>query len=176
MSVSFSIIRNGARCGSSFLICSTSSTRDSVVSVIAFPLAPFCQHRDRRHLARPFPDRLGRHSAVIPAARKIATPRHAGLGAQTCPVHDARMIAQPDLATQDDEIADLAAAGDTNCSNDYAMAAQMRVVPDLYEIVDFGAFPDHRVAQRPPIDCGAGPDFNAVLNDDLADLRNFPVS
>src|SRR5579885_558010 len=175
MSVKRSIIRNGARWGSSFLICSTSRTRDSDASVIPIPFAPSCQHRDRRQLARPSPDWSGRRATVVLAAGKTVARRNAGPGGEPCTVPDSHVIGQPHLAAQNNEIAELAASRDTNLRNDDAMAADMGVVSDLNEVVDLGALPDHGVAQSSPIDRGASPDFDPILNDDAPDLRNFPM-
>ena len=49
------------------------------------------------------------------------------------------------------------------------------VVGDLHEVVDFGAFADDGGAKRAAVNRHVGADFNVVVNDNLADLRNFSV-
>jgi hypothetical protein len=42
------------------------------------------------------------------------------------------------------------------------------VVADLDEVIDLGAFTDHRVARRASVDTGSGADLHIVLNDHTA--------
>ena len=71
---------------------------------------------------------------------------------------------------------ELAAAGNADLADDHAVPADLRVVPDLHQIIDLGAFADHRVAQRAAVDGGAGADLDPVLDDDAAELRNLDVA
>ena len=56
------------------------------------------------------------------------------------------------------------------------MPADHHVVPDLNQIINFGALADHGVAQRAPVDRRIGADLDIVLNDHAADLRHFQVA
>src|SRR6202021_1562905 len=55
----------------------------------------------------------------------------------------------------------------------HAMPADHDVVADLAEIIDLGGFADHGVADAAAIDRGAGADFDIVLDDHAAGLRNL---
>ena len=56
------------------------------------------------------------------------------------------------------------------------MPAHDDVVPDLHEIINFGAFADHGVLQRAAVDAAVGADLHVVLDDDPADLRHLEVA
>ena len=47
---------------------------------------------------------------------------------------------------------------------------------DLHEIVDLGAFADHRIACSAAVDGRVGINFDVVLDNGAFDLRNFLVS
>ena len=49
----------------------------------------------------------------------------------------------------------------------------MTLWADMHEIIDFGAFADHGVADAAAVDGGAGADLDVVVDDDAADLRNL---
>jgi len=49
-------------------------------------------------------------------------------------------------------------------------------VGDLHEVIDLGALADDRRSQRAAVNGDVGAKFNIVVNDDLADLRDFPVN
>src|SRR5271154_4313300 len=111
MSVSFSTNRNGARCGSNFLICSTSRTSAlpgaSVIVVLA--AADFFAVRQPGkgvYLAQPFSYRFRRNPAITLSAGDFL-PRHQG-GARRQPgaAADMDMVGDPDLAAQHGEILD----------------------------------------------------------------------
>src|SRR4029453_16844980 len=80
------------------------------------------------------------------------------------------------LAAEDHEIAEFRAPRNTGLGHDNAMPSDHHVVPDLDEIINFAALPDHGIAQGAPVDGGIGADFYPVLDDDPADLRHFQVS
>ena len=60
--------------------------------------------------------------------------------------------------------------------HDDAAAANARVVPDLDQIINFGALADDRVAESAAIDRRVRADFHIVLDDDAAELRYFEVA
>ena len=82
----------------------------------------------------------------------------------------------PDLAADDDEIPELGRAGDADLGDDDAMAPDDDVVPDLHEIINFGALADDRVLKGAAIDGRIGADLDVVLDDDAADLRHLEVA
>src|SRR5262245_1756717 len=49
------------------------------------------------------------------------------------------------------------------------------VVGDLHQVVDLGAFADHRVLERAAIDAAIGPDLHVAPDDDPADLGHLEV-
>jgi hypothetical protein len=49
-------------------------------------------------------------------------------------------------------------------------------VPELDQIINFGAFADDRVAESAAVDSGIGADFDVVLNDYAAELGDFEVA
>ena len=61
-------------------------------------------------------------------------------------------------------------------ADDHAVPADHDVVPDLHEIINFGAFADDRILKSPPVDRGVGADLDIVLDDDPADLRHLEVA
>src|SRR5579872_2584152 len=133
MSVSFSMNRKGARCGSNFLMCSTSkvSSSDFVILFAAILLAAFGQKDQRGYFATPIFGRPGGIAAIVRSAGIVAR-RNAGLRYHARAVSDTRMIGNADLATDDDEISKLATARKAGLRNHYAVPAHFRVVPNLH--------------------------------------------
>src|SRR5215472_15154579 len=177
MSVSRSIKRKGARCGSSFLICSTSnvSSSDIVKSPIAILLAALCEHDECRYLAPPIlrqPD--GITSVILPA--RIVTRRQARLCRDTCTLSESHMIGHARLPAQDDKVAEFAASRDAGLCDDDAVPSCSGVVPNLHKIINLGALTDDGVAQGATIDGGTGADLDVVLDDDPAQLRDLDVT
>src|SRR6185312_2557735 len=46
------------------------------------------------------------------------------------------------------------------------------IVADLDQIIDLGAFADHRIRHGAPVDGGIRTDLHVILDDDAADLRH----
>src|SRR5204863_9192976 len=110
MSVSFSINRNGARCGNSFLMSSTFRTvLDSIDLSIGCSLGPPRQHCDCCELTPPLLDRARGNAAVILSAGQLA---RSGGGPRGKPgaIPDLCVIGNTNLPPQNDEVAQLAAA------------------------------------------------------------------
>src|SRR3569833_2082323 len=172
MSSSRSTSSMGARCGSSFLICSTSRALASLMFVLGFLTGQAC---DRIYLAGPFSYRFRRRAAVVLAAFQKdgrTCPRartHPGAGA------DAAVIAQPHLARQHHAIFQHHAAGKPGLTGYDAVAPDAAIVRDHDQIIELGALADHRVRQRAAIDGGAGADLDIVLDDDPAKLRQLKI-
>ena len=55
------------------------------------------------------------------------------------------------------------------------MPPDVGVVPNLDQIINLGAFADHSVRQRSPVDSAIGADFHGILNNDPTQLRDFEV-
>ena len=96
MSVSRSTNRNGARCGSSFLICSISRT-DRVISHGRPACGGWARRFSACNLPQPFSYRFRRHAAIILSARQMIWPdtmagarRQPGAGADMDMIGDAR--------------------------------------------------------------------------------------
>jgi hypothetical protein len=82
----------------------------------------------------------------------------------------------PRSATDHHTVAYCCTAGHPNLGNQNAMTPYAHIVANLNQIVDLGAFADHRVIKRTPIDGGVGTDFDMVLNDHTAYLRDLEQS
>jgi len=67
-------------------------------------------------------------------------------------------------------------AREPDLSREQTMPADGHIVADLDLVVDFGAFPDHGVAQTTAIDGRSGADFHVVLKQDAAGLRHLQVA
>ncbi len=59
--------------------------------------------------------------------------------------------------------------------DDDAMASHHDVVPDLDQIINFGAFADNGVLKSPAVDGRVGADVDVVLDDDAAHLRHLEM-
>src|SRR6185312_10683967 len=143
MSSSRSTRSMGARCGRTFLICSTSSFASSLMLLLfvigsALPR----QTRQRVNLAGPFLYRFrGRPAIILPAFQEDAragsrTRAHAGAGA------DAAVIAKPDLPRQHHAILQHHAAGQARLARDDAVAANAAIVGDHDQVIELGALAD----------------------------------
>jgi hypothetical protein len=56
------------------------------------------------------------------------------------------------------------------------MSTDSSIVPDLDKIIDLCTFTDNRVTERPTVDRGTGSDFNVILNNHPANLRDLKVT
>jgi hypothetical protein len=83
------------------------------------------------------------------------------------------MTIDPRRAADHHAVSDCGASGDPNLGNEHAMTPYAHIVANLNQIVDLGAFADHGVIERAAIDGGVGTDFDMVLNDHTADLRDL---
>src|SRR5262245_19264685 len=89
---------------------------------------------------------------------------------------DPHIVRQTHLPSQDDTILDHDAAGDAALGNDDAVAADRYIVSDLDQVVDLGAFADHRVAIGAAIDRRPSADLHFVLNNDPTNLHDLAVA
>src|SRR6185312_8635820 len=122
MLVSLSTNRKGARCGSNFLICSTSSI--VWLSLIIFLLAAARSFRldqpaQGMNFAQPFSYRFRRNPAIILAAGDFLARYHGGARRQPRARSDLGMVRDTDLAAQDREITDHRASPHAGLGNQY---------------------------------------------------------
>src|SRR5262245_30873676 len=80
------------------------------------------------------------------------------------------------LAAHDDKVAQFGGTGNAGLADDHAMPADHHVVPDLHEIINFGALTDHGVLQRAAIDAAVGADFHVIVDDHPADLGDLEMT
>ena len=112
------------------------------------------------------------HSIVGPDHRRWALVRSVSkfVGPDMCLVVTA---CDADTAAQHALVADGHAARNAAVAGDHRVHADPHIVGDLHQIVDFRALPDHRVAQRAPVDRRVCADLDIVLYDDTAELRHL---
>jgi len=95
---------------------------------------------------------------------------HPGLGADPSPVSHGKMAPDRAVPGQNDVVTDPGASGHDNATHDQASFAQMRVVPDVDEVIDLGTLPDHRVVDAAAIDTRVRPDLDVVFRKDMEGL------
>src|SRR5258708_3510321 len=83
------------------------------------------------------------------------------------------MAGETGLPSDHDEIADLGAAGNTGLSGQDATPTENDIVPDLHQIIDHCAGPNHRIMSRTAIDRRVGADIDIVADHDPPKLRDL---
>src|SRR3546814_10770214 len=83
------------------------------------------------------------------------------------------MTGQAALGRQDDKIAQLGRAGYSGLGHNNAAPPEGYVVPDLDEIMNPAARPDHRIGPGTPVNRGVGPALAVVTDHDPAKLRHL---
>ena len=178
MSVSRSTNRNGARCGSNFLICSTSSTTVGVISHGRPACGGVARSRSTRvNFPQPFSYRFRRNAAIILSAGNAPGRKPwpcAPPAGRPAPIWTWSASPTWPPSTAKSSITELPAT--PTWRHQHAMPADLHIVADLHQIIELAAFADHRVAQRAAVDGGAGADLDAVLDDDAAQLRNLDMA
>src|SRR5262249_39283016 len=153
MSITRSTIRNGYRCGS-ILSTIAMSAASRLVTILFITTVSFvrrfataflaCESGEGRHFTEPLlhrfcrcaaPTRAGGHVAVDIADRRDLRP-----------FADRHVVVQADPRTQYDKILQRRTAGYARLRYQNAMAANSDIVAYLDQVVDLGAFADHRVA------------------------------
>jgi hypothetical protein len=81
-----------------------------------------------------------------------------------------------DLPSQRGVTAYPGAARNSDLRHDQTMLANDDVMADLHEVIDLGALADNRRPKRAAVDGDVGSNFNIIVDDDLADLRDFPLN
>jgi hypothetical protein len=87
----------------------------------------------------------------------------------------ASVFAYTDLASEDDVLLDGNTTGESSLCGDYNVLADLAIVSDVYQVVDFCAAADARDVESSAIDGGVGSDFDIVFNFEASDLREFFV-
>src|SRR6185437_2253611 len=129
---------------------------------------------DHLHFAEPLFDRLRRCAAPASAGRYIAVdnagPRNLRAFA------DRHVVIYADPRTQHNKVFQGRAAGYSHLRHQYAVTADADVMADLDQVVDLAALANDRVANGAAVDGGTGADFDIVLNNDAADLRDLQMA
>ena len=74
------------------------------------------------------------------------------------------------LSGKDNVVTGLGTAGNNRLSNDEAIFTDFNVVTQVDQVVDFSAPADLGRTESGIVQAGAGPDFDIVSEDDIADL------
>src|SRR5208283_1890639 len=90
-------------------------------------------------------------------------------------VADFQVAGQAGLAAQHEVVPHLRAPGNPRLRDDDAVLTDADVVPNLDEVIYFGAPPDHGRTQGAAVHRDAGAQLDVVADDDVADLGHFPV-
>ncbi len=86
------------------------------------------------------------------------------------------MVAHSDLSADNAVVFDYRAAGNSGLRSNHDALADLDVMSDLDEIIDFRSRADARFAERAAVDAGICADFDPVFDNDRADLRKFYVT
>ena len=116
---------------------------------------------------------LGRGAQPFPAVGNIV--HDAGLGGNDDFVADFEMARNAHLPGQGGVGADFGAARNADLRDHQTVFPNGDVVGDLHQVVDLGAFADDGRPQRAAVNGDVGADFHVVLDDDVADLRDFAM-
>src|SRR5215469_4891702 len=122
----------------------------------------------------PFTDRSSRDTAIVAATLQIM--RNSGQTRQSRTISNRNVIGNSSHSTQCDEVTKGDTSRDADLTGDHAMTTDTRVVADLHEIINFCALTDDGIAQGSAIDSRIGANFNPVLQDHAAELRNFRMA
>ena len=85
------------------------------------------------------------------------------------------MVGNPDLAREDDIVAQNNAAGEPALADNDAIAPDHDVMSNLDEVVDLGSFPDDGIAAGAAVSARAGADFHKDQNEHPPDQPNHAV-
>jgi hypothetical protein len=86
------------------------------------------------------------------------------------------MVRNPYLTTKNHGVAKRDASGKTNLTGQHAVLTHHYVVPDMHKIINLGSPADDGVAERAAVNRDVGSDFNVVVDEDAAQLRNPEVT
>src|SRR6266540_4551193 len=117
--------------------------------------------------------RLGRSAEPFLAIGNVM--HDARLGGDRHLAADFQMACEADLAGQRGVAADFRAPGNPGLAAQDAVVTDHDIVTDLHKVIDLGAAADDRRAERAAVDARVGADFDVVLKNDVADLRDLEV-
>ena len=83
------------------------------------------------------------------------------------------MVRDADLSREETVVPHLRSACDACLGRGNGILADLHVVADLDQVVEFHAPADDRRVGLGPVDAGVGADFHVVFDDDVAQLRNL---
>ena len=86
------------------------------------------------------------------------------------------MIRNACLPADHHMVAGFATPGDPDLRDENVIFANLDVMRDLHQIIDFGAAPDDGFTERGAVHRDVCTEFHVVLDDDSADLRDLSVS
>src|SRR5947207_10361070 len=102
--------------------------------------------------------------------------RDAGLRGCDHAVADFEVAGDADLAGENDAAPDPGAACQADLGAQQRVFANVGGVSNLHQIIDLGATPNSRFADRGAIDGGVGADFDIVFENHDSGLHNFVVA
>src|SRR5262249_33063723 len=85
------------------------------------------------------------------------------------------MIGDSDLPTNDDATANRAGAGNSRLRGNHNLCANLHIVSDMDQVIQFYAFGDARVVERAAIDRGVCANLDVVADFHNSSLRKLPI-
>src|SRR5581483_1393690 len=101
---------------------------------------------------------------------------YAALCAQDSATFNANMVRNPDLPSDDNSFFKDGTAREAGLSRDYDVLANLYIVADVNQIIDFRASRNASYVQRAAIEGTVGANFDVVLDLESAYLREFVVA
>jgi hypothetical protein len=75
-----------------------------------------------------------------------------------------QMAGEPALSSDHDKIVEPSTPGNPYLTSQNTTSPESDVVPDLHQIINHRAWPNHGIGTRPSIDCSVGADVHIVAN------------
>src|SRR5690606_36306360 len=116
---------------------------------------------------------LHRRSAHVGFARFRDALAHARARRKYRVVRDLQMTDDPDLPAEHAVLHDLGGTRDHICRSDVRVLADLHVVRDMDQVVEFHAFAQDGAAERSAIDRTVRADLHIILDHHVADLRDL---
>src|SRR2546422_2248028 len=134
---------------------------------------------DLRQLALEDEDPLGLQQGTRRRAEQLLARRdvlrEAGLRGDHGTVTNRDVVGDAHLPGQHDAAADPARPRDSHLGHDDRVLTDLDVVADLHQVVDLGPAADDRLPERGAVDRRVRPNFDVVLDQHRAHLRDLPV-
>src|SRR5262249_16773867 len=110
----------------------------------------------------------------LPTTDRFAR-RDSGLGAGDDLVFELAMIGDSDLPTDDNSAPDNAGTRNPGLCSDHGVRANLHVVSDMDQVIQFYAFGDACVFERTAINCRVCANLDVVANLHDSSLRKLPI-